>query len=432
MKLQLRRRVLGVPLDLSLLALAFALTATWDFWFRFVLLGAALLALVAWRRGTGEISPPYALLALLLWAGASVLWSANPGISLRWAIVLAAVSLAVFLVVQKVDPASFALALSVGLGGVSWTSIVIGVLFPNWRVIANSADYLRGFLPNSGVLAILASAGVITAGALAVYRPKSRLNLGAGAGSTLALMLTEGRTPALAVVAGLATLVLVEAWRRGGRARRWAVTTLILLALAAATVAVTRAWDPLFTLLGKSGTLSNRTPIWGTVLGLISVRPVQGWGLNGALSVGSKMRDEAFRRVGEDIHALDPATYGSWPYPFAHAHNGALDVALGLGVIGLAMVTVIFVQATRGALRVARDPRGDAWSLAILAYLLVINIAETDLISHSGLVLLVGTYSLALRPNTLGVLGPDEVRVDEANQNRRDDTSDQTAEEHRT
>jgi exopolysaccharide production protein ExoQ len=118
--------------------------------------------------------------------------------------------------------------------------------------------------------------------------------------------------------------------------------------------------------LGKDPTLTGRTRIWELSFHALMQRPLLGYGYR------------AF------WHGLEGASASisladRWIVPAAH--NGFLDLGLGIGILGVGLVLYLMAQAVRNAMICFR--RGDSfsaeWFLCLVFLTLVSNVAELTL-----------------------------------------------------
>lgn len=157
----------------------------------------------------------------------------------------------------------------------------------------------------------------------------------------------------------------------GFRKKDYFVVCLVLLVIFSAATVVIVVWpDSLFTLLGKDVTLTGRTGIWTAVSASIAKRPLLGYGYQ-AFWLG--LEGESYRVI----------LAVSWV--LAQAQNGFLDVTLEMGVLGLAIVLLVFGFAFRDAvvclLRSREDThlRAVEWYLTIVVLTLIYNLDESFL-----------------------------------------------------
>lgn len=190
--------------------------------------------------------------------------------------------------------------------------------------------------------------------------------------ATVALLVLAGSTGSLVNFAVMVGLCLAY------RLLRWRYELMISAILVGiiASIAVL-LWlfdygglDLILTALGRDATLTGRTDIWRYSWDMIQLRPWQGYGLN------------AF------WHGLEgPSAYVelALTVPVAYAHNGYLDMWLGIGLIGLSAFFVGFFAAAAKAivwLRKTNTVEG-FWPLLFLTYILLSNVAEGSITTMS-------------------------------------------------
>ena len=119
-------------------------------------------------------------------------------------------------------------------------------------------------------------------------------------------------------------------------------------------------------LFGKDLTFTNRTDIWSVSWDYLRARPWLGYGL-GALW---------FQPTTEPTYSMDRAI----GFDAAHAHNGPLDLALQVGLIGVALYVAVFVNVVRrGMSYLFRFPDYATWALMVCAATLVMSVPENNM-----------------------------------------------------
>lgn len=121
----------------------------------------------------------------------------------------------------------------------------------------------------------------------------------------------------------------------------------------------------LLDLYDKDVTFSGRTFIWAESVGAIQEQPWLGYGFAGVWS-------DEYSPVTAELHARIG-------FKAAHAHNGVLDLALQIGVLGLAAYVMLVVQALRSSARAMRNPSSAVvgrWGVLMVSSLLLMSIAE--------------------------------------------------------
>jgi exopolysaccharide production protein ExoQ len=93
--------------------------------------------------------------------------------------------------------------------------------------------------------------------------------------------------------------------------------------------------------VGKNVTLTGRTTLWNVVIELIQQRPVLGWGYRATWVPGDTATEIVFRAMG------------GWGVP--HAHNGFLELALQLGLLGVGLIVLVIGNAVWRGLVCCRE-----------------------------------------------------------------------------
>ncbi|HZB40366.1 MAG TPA: O-antigen ligase family protein [Ilumatobacter sp.] len=186
--------------------------------------------------------------------------------------------------------------------------------------------------------------------------------------ATWLLIGTRSDTARVALALALATTGLVVlasmAQRRGASGRRVAS----VMAGVVGAVLVLGVWNfwTIARRLSSDGTLGGRRDIWRDVVDLVDDRPLRGFGY------------WAFWDQPE-VATLIASTQNS-------AHNGLLEVALGLGVFGVLLFALTCGLAIVGIARLVWQRRFDAlscWWAVVLMALLAFNVTESFVLWNS-------------------------------------------------
>jgi exopolysaccharide production protein ExoQ len=98
----------------------------------------------------------------------------------------------------------------------------------------------------------------------------------------------------------------------------------------------------------------------------IAVRPIQGYGFT------------AFWTSWEGERVSDTV---NWEVAVPNAHNGFLEIWLGLGLIGLLLALIGMWQMLRSSVKVVKNHReiDQAWPLLLLIFTVLYNLTEATL-----------------------------------------------------
>ncbi len=148
-----------------------------------------------------------------------------------------------------------------------------------------------------------------------------------------------------------------------------------ILILGCLAIFVLTYWVELLTGIGRDATLTGRTYIWGTALTGLLERPFFGFGRGAFWAPKSKYTIEAG-------YAL-----GSTKWLPAHGHNGFIDLALDLGLIGLSIFCITYFTTFAQSLKQAYATNNPEklWPLGYLTYLAMNNVTESYLMYLSNL-----------------------------------------------
>lgn len=344
------------------------------------ILGAGLATLV-WRsavcRAMVDLINPWFFLFFAL-AAATVLWSADPGATIRRLIrVVTVVAASWALVVVGWHPQRFQNTLRPVITVLLIGSLIFGVLYPDLAIEPPSRDNpepsWHGLTAQKNQLGALASFGVILwfHGWLAGQVPIRRALVG-GVAAFLCLVLSRSSTALIVTMFVLVLLYLLLRSPPNLRAYMPYFITLFLIIILIYAVAILRLvpglevlLTPLTMLTGKSATFSDRSIIWEIVGEQISIHPMLGGGY-GAYWVGPYPTSASYVFLARMNF-----------YPWS-AHNGYMDVINEVGVIGLLLFLAFLVFYVQQSLRLLKIDRAQAaLYLGLLFQQVLTNLSET-------------------------------------------------------
>jgi O-antigen ligase len=187
----------------------------------------------------------------------------------------------------------------------------------------------------------------------------------------LLLVRSDSMTPLASL---LVTFVVIACYNHFTKRRRLSDKAAVSLISAALTplLFIGLGTGILQAALGKDASLSGRTTIWQLSLPLLSEHPLLGFGYDGL-----------FRGASNEFYVM--ARQMNWP--ISSAHNGYLEIALDLGLIGSILTAWFLWQGGIAALRHVRTAddtgREVTFPLALVVYFLVSNLAEATILSST-------------------------------------------------
>ena len=224
-------------------------------------------------------------------------------------------------------------------------------------------------------------------------------------GLALSILLVLQSTSKSALVFNIFILGFVYIYQR----YRWkgvrSVVTLCLytLVLGFIGLVVLTNWNSLLTALGRDPTLTGRTHIWaGSIEALMEHSPLLGFGMGG------------FWRVMEYVMPISRRITFSIDFVVPHSHNGFLEVALDVGLVGLFLFLGSWLVGYVRALKLGYQWRTAAsmWPAAILTYIFIVNITESYLM-RLGTIFWVLYVAASLAVRNVKVMEPTTTRLAE-------------------
>jgi O-antigen ligase len=311
------------------------------------------------------------ILALLLIAFASAAWSQDSMLTLRRAVVLFATTAFAVYFATRFDVSDQLRLLAWTCGLVVCASFLCGIFLPQYGIDHarhygdwQGAFHQKNMLARAMVLAVLVFL-------FARFRSANFLRwLGLGGALTL-LALSRSVTGMVVLPAILALWPLYRLLRTKFT---FAAPTITAIFLGAATIGAIayRALPTLLEFVNRNEGLTGRIDLWDAVWLSISKQPVLGYGF------------DAFWRGLEGESANVLLSIGWTPQ---YAHNGFLDLVLGLGFAGLTVFAVGYLTLCRRAFTlIATEPGPDTgWICAYLVFMLLYNITEGPVISQNNI-----------------------------------------------
>lgn len=308
------------------------------------------------------------LLALIAWCFASVAWTWDSELALRRCTALLGTVILGSYVGLRFDFREMLRVMSYVTGIVLIASITLAVVSPSLGL-----DYegrLRGVFTHKNSLGSFAALGLLMVTAR-ILETKYRYRIAAiGDGLLLticavSLALSGSASPIPVLSFGFLLLFAARMLRTAHGTALALLPGLIAIALVSVR-AVAYHLDSLATVLGRDPDLSGRTEIWTFAVNSFFEHPWLGYGY-GTFWAGRYSPGAMFGLASNTV------TMG--------AHNGYLELALGVGAIGsglLLIAVVVSVLRLRWLLRHSQ-PSLASWAFAFLGFVLASNLTEAPL-----------------------------------------------------
>lgn len=328
-----------------------------------------LLILRQWKQAIHVATRDKFLILLVGFALASIFWTTDPQITLRRSVALVGTTLFGLYLATRYSLRELLrlLALSLSIGAL--LSVVFALALPTYGIEAYNLGISswRGIYRHKNLLGRLMGLNAITLLLLAPGNYRNRWILRAGVGLSVSLLLLSSSKGALVVF--LVLLILWPVYRLLQWNDTLAVPVLIIVILVGGSLTTLLVDNLEFLLnsIGKDVTLTGRIPLWAAVIDKIGEQPLLGYGFNGFW-------------LGWEGESADIWQQFTWTPP--HAHNGFLDLALDLGVLGLSIFVVGFLMSFIRASRWVRSTKAaePIWLLEYLAFIFIANQSETTIL----------------------------------------------------
>jgi len=323
--------------------------------------GTSILFYTKEQLGRIRLSLP--IIGMLTWTVMSILWSTAPW---RSTLSVEFYGLTTIAMICVVSVMSFELIIKGLLKGIYGTVVLTCaslVIAPGTTMVdSNGYRSIHGWFFHKNSMAPYMVMAIAFTVALE-KRPRVRFWM-----TFLASALIIGSLSATGLI-GLVVVVgfdyMVRHLSTADRARR---ATMVFSAMALSvllTFFTTTFLPQIVGVYGKDTTFSGRTLIWRSVWQAILRRPITGYGLDAAFQGPSELVNTFYTEIG---------------FVPAHAHNGILDVALGLGLVGAVLALWCFLSVWRGSWRYASE--GVAFArvmFVITSAILIMSITESML-----------------------------------------------------
>lgn len=335
------------------------------------------LAMLVVRRR--ELSPlriaPSTLVAFLVWALASVMWTSDAGHTVSGWLSLAAIAFLAVVIGNTRDTLQTVRALAdvfrVLLGLSLVVELLSGVIFDMPFGFLGVQGSIAELGPIQGVFGTRNALGFIAVLALITFYIEWRTvsvrpELSAFSAVLAAVLALLSDSPtvlvlAVATAAATAALALVRRVPRGARGRLQ-IALGVLVVVGAVTGYVQR--ERLIGWIGAGADFSLRAELWAQIAAIVRFEPVLGWGWFGPWSA----RDFPFNAINFQLGDQHSS-----------ALNAYVDLVLQLGWVGLIVFVAFCGIALARAWVVASDRRSIlyAWTPLILVTLLVDSLFES-------------------------------------------------------
>jgi exopolysaccharide production protein ExoQ len=324
-----------------------------------------------------------ALVALLSLTFASCLWAEVPGLVLRRTLGVAGATLFGLVLASRLDFGEQLALLRrmarivAALCYAAWLAgLVVGADLVSGEEttvkgysVAVEAGAWRGIFNHKNDLGAMMALAVLVEWHLPARTTKAKVFkvIWLGAYSVL-LLLSHSVTSIVSVGMAILLMFTIKTFRHQYRL----IVPLLLLATMFAGTLIALNATSVTGALGRSADLSGRGDLWQWVVVMILKRPLLGYGFSGFWKGASGESAVVENRVG---------------WSPVYAHNGYLEIALSLGLVGFLLFLWFAWTGLQRAVRRAKEAESieDLWPLAFLIFFLIHNLGECTILWQNSL-----------------------------------------------
>jgi O-antigen ligase len=326
---------------------------------------------LAWRAA--RAAP--LLMGLLALAFASAAWSIDSGATLRRSAWLGATMAFGLYLAWRYEWERLVQVLGAGFAALMAGSFALALAVPSAGVMqAEHPGAWSGLWTHKNTLGGIMALGAPLCAAAAWTAPARRRFWIAAAVAALALVvLSTSKTALIASLLGFAIMAFAALLRRGPLSALWATSAVLAGGIVVVSIALL-APELVVSAIGRDLTLTGRTDIWQAAAPAVGAAPWLGYGYG------------AFW-LADDGPAFWVREAVRWQV--ASAHSGWLELALGMGRIGVALFALQLAATTfRGASALVQA-RAGLWAPAFIAAFALYTLSESHVLQANNIFWLV-------------------------------------------
>ena len=328
-------------------------------------------------------SPWLVILALV--AIASAFWSIDPELSFRRGIAVLATTLLGVYLAARFDWLGALRLLAAVWFVLMALSFIAGIAAPGFsHSETHPGAWMGGWSEKNALGGHAARASFLFAFLAWRDAPLRRWWIGGALIALFLVIMSKSATSLLGAALGLGILACAW-WVLKGR--RWSLA-LVWSGLAIGGLSIViflTAPGLVLGLIGKDETLTGRTDIWVQLIDAIEQKPALGYGYLAFWGLDSEPRYWLARAV-------------DWPAP--SGHNGWLDLAISLGLIGVAIYVVDLALALARAGRLSLASPSGVFAIGFLAQFMLFAMSESIILAQNSI--LWATYVFVATKLALG------------------------------
>jgi exopolysaccharide production protein ExoQ len=337
--------------------------------------GAFIGLVMERRRAWPLMRKSWPILALIVLVALSSLWSSDPALTAKRAFGLLGTTALSYYAVCRFQLRTFVNLLGISSAIAALLSLIAVVALPSLGIM-HGEEYpgtWQGIFDHKNDLGEAMSLGIITLLAVAVESTGKRRRNALAAILLCGLLLvgSQSATAFVSTLFGAGIVAIALLWR--SKRHRGLVRTVTIVAVLIAGVFAFDA-QGLMALLGRDASLTGRTDIWPVAISGIADHPLFGYGYG-----------VFWLPDGPYTDYLASSNWEFWNP--VHAHNGFLQLALDVGLVGTTMFALTFVWAGWRSIKYAATgiDKSSIWPLAAIATFALANMTDVSIAAYNNL-----------------------------------------------
>ena len=304
---------------------------------------------------------------------ASVTWSSSPNLTSTRSIAFLGTNLFGLYLASRYSLKQQVLLLAQAFGIIVLVSMIFVLILPKYGIMGGShAGAWRGIFIHKNGLGKWMVLSIVIFFLQLIRNPKPNILTYLGLiFSTLLLVMSKSSSSLINLLLVGVVFSVLKTWRWNYLVMVPA-TLLITLLGSSFFLWFNSNSSVLFDSVGKDSNLSGRTDIWSLAFEIASRKPFFGYGYGG---------------FWEDLNGAAIEIWQAINWRAPNAHNGFIDLFLGLGLSGVVVLGISFINTfIQSSICLRRGTTSDEfWPLIFLIYLVLSNLSESGLMVQNEL-----------------------------------------------